>query len=131
MRISTRQNSVVTAPDEHMPYIIQLHIVSRERERERERERQTDRQTDLDRQRQTDRQIERVETRVDPLGFSVSRLKGRSNCGLRDPDVVSDKVCGELRQSRAQNEPELKRFVGAVIWLHSYESVVDQGAQCL
>ena len=27
MRIST-QNSVLTAPDEHMPYIIQLHIMS-------------------------------------------------------------------------------------------------------
>ena len=44
---------------------------------------------------------------------------------------VTKFVATELRQSRAQNEPELKGFVGrAVIWLHSYESVVDQGAQC-
>jgi len=40
--------SVLTAPDEHMPYIIQLHIMSKHTERDRE----TDRQTDRDRDRE-------------------------------------------------------------------------------
>ena len=52
-----------TAPDEHMPYIIQLHIMSiqhREREREGGRERQTDRQTDKQRQTDRDRETDRL-----------------------------------------------------------------------
>ena len=46
--------SVLPAPDEHMPYIIQLHIMSKhtQRETETETERQTERQTDRERQRQ-------------------------------------------------------------------------------
>ena len=73
-----------TAPDEHMPYIIQLHIMSiqqankaaehlikgreggggergereTERETERNRARQRDRETETERQRQRDRQRE-------------------------------------------------------------------------
>ena len=38
------KHSVLTAPDEHMPYIIQLHIMSIQWERERDR--QTERQTE-------------------------------------------------------------------------------------
>ena len=63
------KHSVFTAPDEHMPHIIQLDIMSiqpanktaehlireRERETERQRERQTETQTDRDTDRQTDR----------------------------------------------------------------------------
>ena len=45
---------MLPAPDEHMPYIIQLHIMSKhtQRETETETERQTERQTDRERQRQ-------------------------------------------------------------------------------
>ena len=68
------KHSVLTAPDEHMPYIIQLHIMSIrwayyeqmkqqniwERERERERETETDR----DRQRETETKSRLVTIRV-------------------------------------------------------------------
>ena len=49
------KHSVLTAPDEHMPYIIQLHIMSI-RERERERERETETETERERERERERE---------------------------------------------------------------------------
>ena len=46
---------MLTGPDEHMPYIIQLHIMSMQRETDRQTERQRQRETEKEKDRDRDR----------------------------------------------------------------------------
>ena len=60
------KHSVLTAPDEHMPYIIQLQTeIDRQTDRDRDRQTktETERQRQRDRQRATDRQRQRATDR--------------------------------------------------------------------
>ena len=49
-----------TAPDEHMPYIIQLHIMSIQPADNRQRQRQRETETDRDRGREKERERTRT-----------------------------------------------------------------------
>ena len=84
------KHSVLTAPDEHMPYIIQLHIMSirwayyeQMKHRETQKERQREKLTQRERQRHTQRQRQKLTTMSSPT-LTRSRIDARAHTAVQE-----------------------------------------------